>query len=119
MENLTAGEYLALLRAGYKMSDIKHIDDAPAPAEVKQDEQIQSASVDIDNKVEVQPSPVQDEAPAKEAKEEIDYKSLYEESQAKLERIQVANTQQDIQGNVPDPQEVLNELVRSFMQRNK
>ena len=98
-------DIIALAKSGYTVSDIKElmqISDATTPSndetEAPQDDQEPAA-----------------EDPEEPEQEEVDYKTLYEQEQEKVKRLQAVNRNQNAQTNEKTDQEILMDLARDFM----
>ena len=111
------GDLIALAKAGYKPSEIKELLslDAESAGVEKPAETVP--------KEETQPEPEKtEEKPADpEAEKPEDIDDMHE-LQAEIDRLrqqlakaQEENTKKDTSGNLKDPQEELNEIVRRFM----
>lgn len=99
-------DIIALAKSGYTVSDVKELmqlSDATTPSndetEAPQDNQ--------------EPAAEDPEEPEKE--EEVDYKTLYEQEQEKVKRLQAVNRNQNAQTNEKTDQEILMDLARDFM----
>lgn len=112
------GDLIALAKAGYKPSEIKELLslDAESAGVEKPAETVP--------KEETQPEPEKtEEKPAEpEAEKPEDINNDMHELQAEIDRLreqlakaQKQNTSTDTSGNLKDPQEELNEIVRRFM----
>lgn len=98
-------DIIALAKSGYTVSDVKELmqlSDATTPSndetEAPQDDQEPAA-----------------EDPEEPKQEEIDYKTLYEQEQEKVKRLQAVNRNQNAQTNEKTDQEILMDLARDFM----
>ena len=109
---LQIADIIALAKQGYKPGDIKEllaieIPDAPEPVQEEQP-QPETAQAEITQQV-TEPETT---TPAKATGQTG---NDVEELKATIKELQQANIHQDISGNVKDPQEDLNELVRAYM----
>lgn len=98
-------DIIALAKSGYTVSDVKELmqlSDATTPSndetEAPQDDQEPAA-----------------EDPEEPEQEEVDYKTLYEQEQEKVKRLQAVNRNQNAQTNEKTDQEILMDLARDFM----
>lgn len=98
-------DIIALAKSGYTVSDVKELmqlSDATTPSndetEAPQDSQEPAA-----------------EDPEEPEEEEVDYKSLYEQEQEKVKRLQADNRNKDAQKPEKTDQEILMDLARDFM----
>jgi len=98
-------DIIALAKSGYTVSDVKELmqlSDATTPSndetEAPQDDQEPAA-----------------EDPEEPKQEEVDYKTLYEQEQEKVKRLQAVNRNQNAQTNEKTDQEILMDLARDFM----
>lgn len=98
-------DIIALAKSGYTVSDVKELmqlSDATTPSndetEAPQDNQEPAA-----------------EDPEEPKQEEVDYKTLYEQEQEKVKRLQAVNRNQNAQTNEKTDQEILMDLARDFM----
>lgn len=106
-------DILALAKQGYKPADIKELlaietTDVSEPIQAEQP-QPETAQAEM-------PEPVSEPettTPAKATGQTGN--DVVEELKATIKELQQANIHQDISGNVKDPQEDLNELVRAYM----
>lgn len=98
-------DIIALAKSGYTVSDVKELmqlSDATTPSndetEAPQDNTKPAA-----------------EDPEEPEQEEVDYKTLYEQEQEKVKRLQAVNRNQNAQTNEKTDQEILMDLARDFM----
>lgn len=96
-------DIIALAKSGYTVSDVKELmqlSETPSndETEAPQDEQEPAA-----------------EDPEEPEQEEVDYKTLYEQEQEKVKRLQAVNRNQNAQTNEKTDQEILMDLARDFM----
>lgn len=110
---LQIADIIALAKQGYKPADIKELlaietPDAPEPVQEEQP-QPETAQAEITQQV-TEPETT---TPAKATG--LTGNDVVEELKATIKELQQANIHQDISGNVKDPQEDLNELVRAYM----
>lgn len=116
MSKLSIFDIVELAKAGFKAADIKELTSVDIP----DGDQGQTADEDTPAASE-QPTAEnsakgteQDKSGAEEPKEDnVDYKSLYEQKCAELEKVQQSNVHQN-QPN-PKPTTTLDDIVRSFM----
>ena len=98
-------DIIALAKSGYSVSDVKELmqlSETPSnndETEAPQDNQ--------------EPAAEDPEEPEKE--EEVDYKTLYEQEQEKVKRLQAVNRNQNAQKNEKTDQEILMDLARDVM----
>lgn len=114
--NLT--DIIALAKAGYSPKDIKDLVSLASDVSEKippEEEHHEEAVIDGSDEQ-------KDAATPEEKEQALDYKQLYEEQntkivdlEKKLEEMQKNNTRQNMQGEKPDNQKVINDLARSFM----
>lgn len=105
MMGIKFADIIALAKSGYTVSDVKELmqlSDATTPSndetEAPQDNQEPAA-----------------EDPEEPEQEEVDYKTLYEQEQEKVKRLQAVNRNQNAQTNEKTDQEILMDLARDFM----
>lgn len=97
-------DIIALAKSGYTVSDVKELmqlSETPSnndETEAPQDKQEPAA-----------------EDPEEPEQEEVDYKTLYEQEQEKVKRLQAVNRNQNAQTNEKTDQEILMDLARDFM----
>ena len=97
-------DIIALAKSGYTVSDVKELmqlSDTPSnndETEAPQDNTEPAA-----------------EDPEEPEQEEVDYKTLYEQEQEKVKRLQAVNRNQNAQTNEKTDQEILMDLAREFM----
>ncbi len=120
-------DIIALAKAGYKKADIKELMELDIP-----DQKVETVETStVDNKANFlstdEASAVVGEEPKAAAedsqdKEEIDYKKLYEESQAKLAKVtndlkaaQKQNVRQPIEDNNVTDDDLINDLANAFI----
>ena len=103
-------DVLTLAKAGYKASEIRDLlKEQPEPEPVPLPEPIQEVKPE-----DLKPEIAEDvPTPAKATGQTGN--DVVEELKATIKELQQANIHQDISGNVKDPQEDLNELVRAYM----
>lgn len=105
-------DILALAKQGYKPADIKELlaietPDTPEPVQEEQP-QPEPAQAEITQQVTEPETSTPAKATGQPGNE-------VEELKATIKELQQANIHQDISGNVKDPQDDLNELVRAYM----
>ena len=96
-------DIIALAKSGYTVSDVKElmqISETPSNDETEAPQ---------DN---TEPAAQEPEEPEQE---EVDYKSLYEQEQEKVKRLQAENRNKNAQTNEKTDQEILMDLARDFM----
>lgn len=96
-------DIIALAKSGYTVSDVKELmqlSETPSndETEAPQDDQEPAA-----------------EDPEEPKQEEVDYKTLYEQEQEKVKRLQANNINKDAQTKEKTDQEILMDLARDFM----
>lgn len=98
-------DIIALAKSGYSVSDVKELmqlSEATTPSnddtEAPQDNTEPAA-----------------EDPEEPKQEEVDYKTLYEQEQEKVKRLQAVNRNQNAQTNEKTDQEILMDMARDFM----
>lgn len=116
---MNLNDIISLAKQGYKPADIKEL-----IALADTNEQV-NTTVATSAEVPVEPQPIivdqnadsvnATEQPIDVKKPEIDYKSMYEQSQKTIAEIQKANLSKDISGAKQDDQTALNDIVASFM----
>lgn len=98
-------DIIALAKSGYSVSDVKELmqlSETPSnndETEAPQDNQ----------------EPAAEDPEEPEQQEEVDYKTLYEQEQEKVKRLQAVNRNQNAQTNEKTDQEILMDLARDFM----
>lgn len=98
-------DIIALAKSGYTVSDVKELmqlSETPSnndETEAPQDNQ----------------EPAAEDPEEPEQQEEVDYKTLYEQEQEKVKRLQAVNRNQNAQTNEKTDQEILMDLARDFM----
>lgn len=116
MSKLSIFDIVELAKAGYKAADIREltsvdIPDADQGQTAPEETPATSEQPTAENSAK---GTEQDKSGTEEAKEDsVDYKSLYEQKCAELEKVQQSNVHQN-QPN-PKPTTTLNDIVRSFM----
>lgn len=98
-------DIIALAKSGYTVSDVKEL------------MQLSDATTSSNDETE---APQDNQEPAAEdpeepEQEEVDYKTLYEQEQEKVKRLQAVNRNQNAQTNEKTDQEILMDLARDFM----
>lgn len=103
-------DILALAKQGYKPADIKELLSIQTPDENVSRETIQEVPETVQE--ENEPETVQEES-----EPEPDYKTMFEETQKKLQQVQKDNINQNIKGHVDTKtdSELFSDLMRSFM----
>jgi DNA-binding transcriptional MerR regulator len=97
-------DIIALAKSGYSVSDVKELMQlSETPSNNDETEAPQ------DN---TEPAA---EDPEEPEQEEVDYKTLYEQEQEKVKRLQAVNRNQNAQTNEKTDQEILMDLARDFM----
>ena len=117
-------DIVELAKQGYTPADIKELMALSDNAESKTDdqgaqnppEQGRSEGASGEDSAKLQPDEQKTEKPAGSNDDSIDYKKLYEDSQAELKKAQQANITQTVkrEDNVSD-EEALQNIVKSFM----
>jgi len=104
-------DLMAFVKAGYKPNEIKELIDLTKESDTPTQLPVQEEAETTETEDVI---PNDEEAVKKE--DEPDYKKLYEESQEKLKKAQISNTQQNIKGTEgPSDQDMVDDLVRAFM----
>lgn len=96
-------DIIALAKSGYTVSDVKELmqlSETPSNDETEAPQ---------DN---TEPAA---EDPEEPEQEEVDYKTLYEQEQEKVKRLQAVNRNQNAQTTEKTDQEILMDLARDFM----
>ena len=97
-------DIIALAKSGYTVSDVKELMQlSETPSNNDETEAPQDNT-----------EPAAEDPEEKEA-EEVDYKTLYEQEQEKVKRLQAVNRNQNAQTNEKTDQEILMDLARDFM----
>lgn len=116
MSKLSIFDIVELAKAGYKAADIRELTSVDIPdGEQGQtaDEKTPAASEQPTAENSAKETE-QDKSGAEEPKEDnVDYKSLYEQKCAELEKVQQSNVHQN--QPKPEKQATLDDIVRSFM----
>lgn len=97
-------DIIALAKSGYTVSDVK---------ELMQLSETPSNNDETDTPQDDQEPAAQE--PEDQEAEEVDYKTLYEQEQEKVKRLQAVNRNQNAQTNEKTDQEILMDLARDFM----
>lgn len=115
MSKLSIFDIVSLAKAGYKAADIEKLtsidipDDAESDQQEKKPESTEQPPAENSAK-----EPENDKAGSEDKKEDdVDYKSLYEQKCAELEKVQQSNVRQNQPTKKPD--KTLDDIVRSFM----
>ncbi len=111
MAKLNFGDIVALAKQGYKPADIKELMGLDIPEAPESPET---------GKEDPTPAPEPTDDPATEAKAtpqpvEVDKDKEIEELKKTVAELQKTKQSENQAGNAPDPQEDLNDIVRSFM----
>lgn len=96
-------DIIALAKSGYTVSDVKELmqlSETPSNDETEAPQDAQEPAA---------------EDPEEPEQEEVDYKTLYEQEQEKVKRLQAVNRNQNAQTNEKTDQEILMDLARDFM----
>lgn len=96
-------DIIALAKSGYTVSDVKELmqlSETPSNDETEAPQDSQEPAA---------------EDPEEPEQEEVDYKTLYEQEQEKVKRLQAVNRNQNAQTNEKTDQEILMDLARDFM----
>lgn len=116
MSKLSIFDIVELAKAGYKAADIKELTSVDIPdgdqgQTAEEETPVTSEQPTAENSAK---ATEEDKSGAEEPKEDnVDYKSLYEQKCAELEKVQQSNVHQN-QPN-PKPTTTLDDIVRSFM----
>lgn len=110
-------DIIALAKQGYTPKDIRDLLDLTVDGtEHKPPEEDGPEEAEIDGSDEQKDHATQD------VEEVLDYKALYEESKHKIEDLtkqlessQKKNVKENMQGDIPKNQDIINDLARSFM----
>ena len=98
-------DIIALAKSGYTVSDVKELMQLSEATTPSNDE----TEAPQDN---TEPAA---EDPEEPEQEEVDYKTLYEQEQEKVKRLQAVNRNQNAQTTEKTDQEILMDLARDFM----
>ena len=100
-----------LAKAGYKKKDIDEIltkaNEDKSDPEPESPEQPPEENGEKDH--------AEDKAGSEDKKDDVDYKKLYEDKCAELEKAQKANTQTNLKNDTDDNTPSIDDIVRSFM----
>jgi hypothetical protein len=100
-----------LAKAGYKKKDIDEIlkkaGEEKSDSEPEPSEQPPAENAEKD--------PAEGKEGSEDKKDDIDYKKLYEDKCAELEKAQKANTQTNLKNDTDDNTPSIDDIVRSFM----
>ena len=116
MSKLSIFDIVELAKAGYKAADIKELTSVDIPDDdqkktVDEEKPATSEQPTAENSAK---ETEHDKSGAEEPKEDsVDYKSLYEQKCAELEKVQQSNVHQN--QPKPEKQTTLDDIVRSFM----
>lgn len=121
MSRLSIVEIVTLAKAGFKASDIKELMNSDVP-DTQQPEQNQTEQTDQQTQTTQpeteHPAPNDTETPAKATGQPVesteDQKKIAE-LEKQIVELQKKNQSTDVSGNVPDPQDTINDIVRGFM----
>lgn len=111
VRKLNLFDIVDLAKAGYKKKDIDEIlkkasedksDPEPAPLEQPPAENAEK-------------DPAEGKEGSEDKEDDIDYKKLYEDKCAELEKAQKANTQTNLKNDTDDNTPSIDDIVRSFM----
>lgn len=114
MGRLQLTDIIALAKQGYKPGDIKELlaieipENTPEPVQEEQP-QPETVQAEITQQITEPETSTPAKATGQTGNDDV------EELKATIKELQQANIHQDISGNVKDPQENLNELVRAYM----
>ena len=96
-------DIIALAKSGYTVSDVKELMQL---SETPSNDETEAPQDDTEPAA---------EDPEDKKEEEVDYKTLYEQEQEKVKRLQAVNRNQNAQTNEKTDQEILMDLARDFM----
>ena len=115
MSKLSIFDIVSLAKAGYKAADIEKLTSIDIPDDAESDQQDKKPESDAQPPAENSAKePENDKAGAEDKTEDnVDYKSLYEQKCAELEKVQQTNVHQN--QPKPEKQTTLDDIVRSFM----
>lgn len=103
-------DIIALAKQGYKKKDIEElINMAEKETEVEE----KSNVPEVQDEQDAEPEKGHEEPET--VPDEPDYKKLYEESQIQIKALQQKNITKNISANEPSNDEILQDIVRSFM----
>lgn len=116
---LSIKDIVELAKAGYKVEDVKELINMSSATQEQPDTAPERGQTEEANSA----GPVVPEAateqkadkPQEEPEQTIDYKKLYEESQAKVSALQKQNINQNISADQVNDEQLINDLVSSFM----
>lgn len=104
-------DLLTFAKAGYSPAQVKELLAIPLPEEKK--EELQEPEEKLQEHEETIELP-EENVIIQETKK-IDYKSLYEDSQKKLQEAQKQNINQNMQGKLEDDQTIVTRFISSFL----
>lgn len=115
MSKLSIFDIVELAKAGYKAADIRELTSVDIPdgdqGQTTEDTPATSEQPTAENSAK---ATEEDKSGTEEAKKDsVDYKSLYEQKCAELEKVQQSNVHQN--QPKPEKQTTLDDIVRSFM----
>lgn len=119
MSKLSIFDIVALAKAGYKAADIDKLTsvDIPEDGEDQEQQQTKAPAESLEQPPAENPGKTagKDKEGSEDKEDDIDYKKLYEDKCAELEKAQQKNTHQN-QSNVTDKNTpTIEDIVRSFM----
>ena len=114
MSKLNIMDVVSLAKAGFKYQEIKDLMSIDIPESTPQQAEVQTQPL-----TETEP-PVLDEpeTPAKatgQPAESTEDQKRIAELEKQLSDLQKQNQSKDVSGNIPDPQDTINDIVRGFM----
>lgn len=101
-------DVIALAKAGYSPEDVREFLKVETPTEDTLDSQVEEP-------IETEPVKVEKEEAVEPPQPEVDYKSLYEESQKKLQEVQTLNTRQNMAGTEENTDDALLSAISRFL----
>lgn len=115
MGKLGIMDLLSFAKAGYTPKDVKELLEMDVPEPINPEPITppeKEKATENTPKEDVQVEPSQDELPS----DDIDYKKLYEESEAKLQKLQQENTKKEISNiSATNEMEAVDNFLRSLM----
>lgn len=116
---LSIKDIVELAKAGYKVEDVKELINLSSATQEQPDTAPEQGHTEEANSA----GPVKPEAATEqkdvnqqeEPEQTIDYKKLYEESQATVTALQKQNINQNISADQVNDEQLINDLVSSFM----
>lgn len=110
---MNLADLLTFAKAGYTPAQVKELLSMPLNEDIKKEEIEESKEKlqEVEEKIEIP----EENIIVKETEKQIDYKTLYEDSQKKLQEAQKQNINQNIQGKTEDDQEIVTRFISSFL----